>query len=352
MSDDRESKTEEPTGKRLEDARAKGQVAQSREFSHLVMISMVLVVLVMFGPPMARELGVSLRRFIELPHQMRIDGDNFHFIMVDMTGELAAVLAVPLLLLMVAAFAPSVLQNGFLMVGLKLSLDRINPLTGIGRFFSLRNAIELAKGILKIAIVSVIAAILLLPIFDYVEHWISADIALLLPSLLSLTIKLLSGVIAILVVIAGIDYAYQRYDFMKSLRMTKQEVKDEWKQLEGDPVIKAALRRIRQQRSKARMMAAVPTATVVVTNPTHFACALKYEQAMNAPVLVAKGADLLALRIIDKARENFIPVVENPPLARTLFAAVELDEEIPREHYKAVAEVIGFVMRLKKRAVH
>ncbi len=134
--------------------------------------------------------------------------------------------------------------------------------------------------------------------------------------------------------------------------MTKQEVKDEFKQMEGDPVIKQALKRIRSQRARQRMMAAVPTATVVVTNPTHYACALKYDQGMNAPVLVAKGVELVALRIIDKARENFVPVVENPPLARTLYAAVEVDEEIPREHYKAVAEVIGFVMRLKKRAVH
>ncbi|MBI3512979.1 MAG: flagellar biosynthesis protein FlhB [Proteobacteria bacterium] len=354
MSDDPESKTEEPSGKRLGDAREKGQVAQSREVAHLIMVSAMLVVILMLGPLLTRDLALMLRRFVELPHQIRIDHDDFHFLMVDMSGQLAAVLAVPLLLLLLAAFAPSLLQNGFLWStqGLTPQLSRISPFSGLKRLFSLRNVTELAKGIVKMALVGIVATVLLLPLFGYVEQYISTDVLMLLPQLLTLSVKLLSGVIAILVLVAGADYIYQRYEFMKSLRMTKQEVKDEFKQMEGDPVIKSALRRIRQQRARTRMMAAVPTATVVVTNPTHFACALKYDPGMNAPVLLAKGADLLALRIIDKAREHFIPVVENPPLARTLFASVEVDAEIPREHYKAVAEVIGFVMRMKKRAVH
>src|SRR5262249_48875766 len=148
------------------------------------------------------------------------------------------------------------------------------------------------------------------------------------------------------IALAAGDYIYQKYEYIKSLKMSKQEVKDEFKQQEGDPIIRRKVREIRVQRSRQRMMQAVPTATVVGTNPTHCACALKYEQGMDAPVLVARGLDLLALRIIEEARRTFVPVVETPPLARTLYADVELDDEIPRDHYKAVAEVIGYVMRL------
>jgi flagellar biosynthetic protein FlhB len=354
MSDDPASKTEEPTGRRLGDAREKGQVAQSREVSNLVMISAMLVVLLMVGPLLSRDLVGVLRRFVELPHQIHVDDGNFHSLIVDLTTQLAGMLLLPLVLLMIAAAAPGLLQHGWMWTTypLKPQLERISPLKGIGRLFSVRSLTELLKGLVKMAIVGIVASMLLMPVFHFVEQYITTDLALLLPSMLSLTVKLLSGVIAILIVMAAGDYLYQRYEMMKSLRMTKQELKDEFKQMEGDPVIKQQLRKIRAQRSKQRMMQAVPTATVVVTNPTHFACALKYEQPMNAPVLVAKGADILAHRIIDTARKNFIPVVENPPLARTLYATVELDDEIPQDHYKAVAEVIGYVMRMRKRAVH
>jgi flagellar biosynthetic protein FlhB len=190
----------------------------------------------------------------------------------------------------------------------------------------------------------------LIPELKQVDNYVSADVGTLLHALFLITLKLFAAVVGVLIVIAVADYLYQRYAFLKRNRMTKQEVKDEFKQMEGDPLIKGRLRQIRMEKARRRMMAAVPTATVVVTNPTHFACALKYDRTMPAPVLVAKGMDLVAERIRDIARKNFIPVVENPPLARTLFAAVEIDEEIPPEHYKAVAEVIGYVMRLRKRA--
>jgi flagellar biosynthetic protein FlhB len=354
MSDDKDSKTEEPTARRLDEARSKGQVAQSREVNNLIMLSAALIVLVMVGPLLSRDLMVVLRRFLELPHQMRLEDDNFHNLMVDMSGQLATSLALPMVLLIAAAFAPGILQHGWLWTGFNLNpkWDRINPATGVKRLFQLRNAVELLKGLLKMAVVGAVAAVLLVPAFAWIENLISADLNALLPALLSLTVKLLSGVIAVMILMAAADFMYQRYEFIKSLKMSKYEVKDEFRQMEGDPNIKAAVRRIRSTRAKQRMMAAVPTATVVVTNPTHYACALKYDQTMNAPVLVAKGVELLALRIIETARLNFVPVVENPPLARTLYGSVEVDGEIPREHYKAVAEVIGFVMRLKKRAVH
>jgi flagellar biosynthetic protein FlhB len=354
MSDDQDSKTEEPSGQRLGQARGKGQVAQSREVSHLIMISAMMVVLLMMGPLMTRDLFGVLRRFIEQPHQMHIDDGNFHAMMVEMIGQLGITLALPLIFLMAVSAAPGLLQHGWLWTThpLKPSFDRINPIRGLGRLFSSRSVIELVKGLVKLGIVGLVASSVLLPVFNIVEQYISADLALLLPSMLTLTVKLLSAVLLVLMAMAAADYVYQRWQMMKSLRMSKQELKDEHKQMEGDPAIKQRLRKIRAARSRGRMMQAVPTATVVVTNPTHFAVALKYEQGMNAPTLVAKGVELLALRIIDEARRNFIPVVENPPLARTLYASVELDDEIPHEHYKAVAEVIGYVMKLRKRAIH
>jgi flagellar biosynthesis protein FlhB len=354
MSDDPDTKTEEPSAKRLQEARSKGQVAQSREIAHTIMISAMLLVVLMIGPMMTRDLVVVLRRFLELPHAMRLEDNSFHVLMIDLAMQLGMTLALPFLLLAIAAATPGLLQNGLLFSTYNLTpqLERISPLRGIKRLFSLRNVVELLKGTVKISIVGVVAFILVSPAFKLIDNFITEDLSMLLPALLSLTVKLLSGVIVVLMALAAGDYLYQRYEFMKQMRMSKQEVKDEYKQQEGDPTIKGKVRQIRQARAKARMMQAVPTATVVVTNPTHFAVALKYDQGMNAPLLVAKGVELLALRIIEEARRNFVPVVENPPLARTLYAEVELDEEIPRDHYKAVAEVIGYVMRLKKRAVH
>jgi flagellar biosynthetic protein FlhB len=354
MSDDQDSKTEEPSAKRLGEARSKGQVVQSREVSNVIMLGAMLVVIVMVAPVMAKDLFGVLRRFVELPHQIHVDDSNFHALMIDMTSHLASILAMPFILLAIASAAPGLLQHGWMWTThpLKPSFDRVSPMRGLGRLFSKRSATELIKGLVKIAIVGMVATMILMPIFDIVEQYITTDLILLLPAMQALTVKLLTGVIMVLLALAVGDYFYQRYEMMKSLRMSKQELKDEYKQAEGDPVIKRRLRQIRQSRARSRMMQAVPTATVVVTNPTHYAVALRYEQGMNAPVLVAKGVELVAFRIIDTARKNFLPVVENPPLARTLYAAVELDDEIPREHYKAVAEVIGYVMKLRKQAIH
>jgi len=354
MSDDKDTKTEEPSAKRLGEARSKGQVTKSREVAHAIMIGAMMIVLILLAPLMARDLFNLLRRFVELPHQMHVDDGNFHAMMVDMGGHLASILALPLLFLVVASVTPGLLQHGWLWTTHPLvpSFDRINPLTGIGRLFSMRSLTELIKGLLKIAIVGLVGASILAPMFDVVEQYITADLSQLLPAMLALVMKLLVGVFVVLLALAVGDYFYQRWEMMKSLRMSKQELRDEFKQMEGDPAIKRRLRQIRNTRARTRMMQAVPTATVVVTNPTHYAVALRYEQGMNAPVLVAKGVELLALRIIDTARKNFLPVVENPPLARTLYATVEVDDEIPREHYKAVAEVIGYVMKIRKAAIH
>jgi flagellar biosynthetic protein FlhB len=177
---------------------------------------------------------------------------------------------------------------------------------------------------------------------------VSLDTAALLPFTRALVLQMLGTVVAILAVVAAADYLFQYWQWYERQKMSARELKEEFRQTEGDPAVKGKLRQLRHARMRRRIAAAVPTASVVITNPTHFAVALKYERGMNAPVCVAKGADLLARRIRDIAEKHDIPVIENPPLARALHATVEIDQEIPQEHYRAVAEVIGYVMRLRR----
>jgi flagellar biosynthetic protein FlhB len=251
---------------------------------------------------------------------------------------------------MTVGLVSSLAQTGWLVTFSKITPDlgKLSPFRGLSRIFSMPGLVEFGKSIAKLILVAVLFYVALhsriqaLPLLPTME----------LPSILSFLhqalVRLLFTVAFVDIVIAAADYMFQRHSMMKKLRMTKQEVKDENRQTEGDPMVKARLRNMRAQRARQRMMAAVPKADVVVTNPTHYACALKYDpETMNAPVLVAKGQDLVALRIREMAEQHGISIVENPPLARALYAAVEIDREIPPEQYKAVAEVISYVFRLK-----
>jgi len=220
-------------------------------------------------------------------------------------------------------------------------------LSGLKRIFGLEGASNLVKGILKIAIVGTAVWTALWPMRGQLASLLDESTADMAGDMVHLIIRIMIAALTVLAVIAVLDYSLQRYRFMQRNRMSKQEVKDEMKQTDGDPAVKARIRKVRIERSRRRMMAAVPEATVVITNPTHYAVALKYESGkMAAPVCVAKGMDALALRIRAVAEEAEVPIVENPPLARALYASVELDEAVPPEHYKAVAQVIGYVMRL------
>jgi flagellar biosynthetic protein FlhB len=205
---------------------------------------------------------------------------------------------------------------------------------------------EFAKGIVKIVVIGGVAAMLLEPYFANIEHMIGQPLPLMMDDLMTLVLRVMTGVLVVLLILAIIDVTYQRMEFMKRMRMSKQEVRDEYKQSEGDPHVKARLRQIRTERARKRMMQAIPRADVVITNPTHFAIALEYKPPkMEAPVCIAKGVDETALRIRQEAERLKITVFENPPLARVLYDTVEVDETIPPEHYKAVAEVISFVFR-------
>ena len=353
MAEDQDpsQKTEEPTSKRLSDAEQKGQVAKSTEVGHWFMILGVTIALMIFSTGIATDLRRSMLTFIEQPHAIPLDGKHLQVVMWDMLGGIGMALAPLLILLMLAGLVGNLIQHKPILSAHKLKpeLSKLSLIKGMKRLFSGNALFEFAKGILKITIIGVVAAVVVWPELDELPLTITYDIKALLPMLRELALIMMAGVLSVMTIIAMADIVYQRYKHNQSLRMTKQEVKDENKQSEGDPQVKQRLRAIRMERARQRMMSAVPEADVVVTNPTHYAVALKYDQeSMAAPKLVAKGQDLVAARIREVAEENRVPIVPNPPLARTLYATVELDQEIPVEHYKAVAEIIGYVMRLRK----
>ncbi len=345
-------KTEQPTQKRLDEARRKGQVASSREVNHWFMILGGAVWLAMFAPATLEGAVLALLRFVEQPHLIRVDAGGMREIGLDLLGRVGLLLAVPFGLFLAAAIAGGLLQHGFLLSAqaIKPKLSKLSPVAGLKRQFSLRALAEFGKGLLKLAVVGTVGTLLLIPEFERLELSVGLEMPALLRLVDGLAGRLLVAVLAVMTVVAAADFLYQKYEHIKQLRMSRQELKEEFKQTEGDPTIKQRLRQIRMERSRRRMLAAVPTADVVITNPTHFAVALKYDpERMSAPRLVAKGADHLAARIREVARENGVPLVENPPLARALHAGVELDQEIPAEHYRAVAEIISYVWKLKGR---
>ncbi len=349
---DDSEKTEEPSQKRLDDAREKGQAPSSREVNHWIMFLAAAVFLLGFAPSVASEVSAAMTVFLEQPHMIDVTAANLPRIMGDALGHVGMAMAPVAALFIVAAFAAGVVQNGFIVSAesLKPSLDKISPMAGVKRMFSMKSLAEFAKGILKLAIVGSVAAAVVMPELSAIETISGIGAADLVHRITDLASSLLIAVLSVMTVIAAADLIYQRWEHQKKLRMSRQDMKDEYKQTEGDPIIKQRLRQIRADRARRRMIAEVPKADVIITNPTHFAVALKYDQSsMGAPTVIAKGADRAALRIREVAKENGVPIMENPPLARALYASVGLDEEVPEEHYRAVAEVITYVWKLKGR---
>jgi len=246
----------------------------------------------------------------------------------------------------------NMLQTGFLVApqALKPSFNRLNPLTGVKRFFSARGLVETVKAVAKIGIISWIAWTTIRGGYQDMLATIRMDLPAILGTIGDMLFRLATRIIGFLLVLSAADFGYQRYAFEKSIRMTKQEVKMESKQQEGDPLIKSRIRARQRQIAKRRMMSDVPLADVIITNPTHFAVALKYDSAKNgAPLVVAKGADLLAAKIREMAAEHDIPIVENPPLARNLYKNVEIGREIPADLFAPVAEVLAYVYAINAR---
>jgi len=354
MADEQDDsqKTEEPTQKRLQDAREKGQVASSREINHWFMIGAATLFVTAFAPQTLVDMQRILTPFIESPDAIPTDLDHLRRIMISLFGDLLVASVLPLTVVIAAAIAGGFLQQGFLVSveHIMPSLEKISPMAGMKRLFSMKSIAEFIKGLIKLAIVGTVGTVLLWPLGDQLAAMTTLEMIQILTLTQSLSARLMIGVLSVMTLIAGLDFLYQKFEHIRKLRMSRQEMKDEFRQSEGDPMVKGRLRQIRMERARRRMMAAVPESDVVITNPTHYAVALKYVATdMSAPRLVAKGVDAVAFKIREIAEANGVAVVENPPLARGLYAAVDLDQEIPPEHYKAVAEVIGYVMRLKRK---
>jgi flagellar biosynthetic protein FlhB len=347
--DDNE-RTEDPTQKKLDDALQRGDVAKSQEVNTWFIIAGATLILLAFSGQMSGGLETSLRGLLANAHDIPVDGRG----LLQLTGRLGidvlSAIAIPFLLLALAAVGGNIIQHRLVWSAeaIKPKLSKISPLAGLGRQFSKQALANFAKGLIKLVLIGAVMTMMLWPERRRLDGLVTIDPAAILPLTRTLALSVLGTVVAILAIIAAGDYLFQYRQWYERQKMSLREMKEEFKQTEGDPMVKGRIRQMRLAKMRKRMIAQVPKASVIITNPTHFAVALQYERGMNAPVCLAKGIDAVALKIREVAGRNNVPIVENPPLARALHATVEIDQEIPVEHYKAVAEVIGYVMRLRR----
>lgn len=347
---DNTEKTEDPTQKRLDEALKRGDVVKSQEVNTWFVIAGATLVLMAFSGGMSSELTTTMRGLLANAHNISMDGPALPRLFEKIGVELIAAVAIPFLLLMLAALGGNLIQHKLVwsLEVLAPKLSKISPAAGFKRLFSAQALANFAKGLVKLVLIGSVLTALMWPERARIMALERADLEAVLPLAQSLALKLLGAVVAIMAVVAIADYLFQYRQWYEKQKMSLRELKEEFRQSEGDPVIRGKMRQMRQTRQRRRMIAAVPKAAVIITNPTHYSIALQYERGMDAPVCVAKGVDAVALKIREVAAEHSIPVVENPPLARALHATVEVDQAIPIEHYKAVAEVIGYVMRLRR----
>ena len=347
---DASDKTEDPTQKRLDEALERGDVAKSQEINTWFVIAGGTLVISTFSGSIGGGMLVPLRGLIANAWSIRTDGPGLLSLASSLEYAVIAAVGLPMLMLALAALAGNMMQHRLVWSGeaLKPKLSKISPGAGFKRIFGKQAAVNFAKGIFKLTALGAVMAAILWPERHRLEALVRFDPAALLGVTSSLSLHLMGAVVAMLAIVAVGDYLFQYRTWYERQKMSQQEIKEEFKQSEGDPHVKGRMRQLRQARMKKRMMAALPKASVIITNPTHYSVALQYERGMAAPVCVAKGADNLAFKIREIAREHNVPIVENVPLARALYATVEIDEEIPVEHYQAVAEVIGYVMGLRR----
>ena len=351
MSGSDEEKTEEPTHKRLEDARKKGQSASSKEVANFFMIFTLCLLVIMVFPGAMERLANSMAEYFTIAATFSGEPGEFEEIGKKIAYDILSTLAVPFVLFVCAAIASSLLQNGF-----NLSVEPIMPKfekislrKGFSRMFSRRSFMEFLKGLVKIIIVGIVAYYSVSADIPSIGGTQETEVQESMGIMSALCHNILISVTIAVFFIAVFDFMFQKLEFLKQMRMSKHEIKEEYKQQEGDPKIKGKLRQLRMQRARNRMMAAVPTADVIVTNPTHYAVALKYEQTnTSAPIVIAMGTDKVAERIKAMAEENDIPIVRNPTLARALYAECDLEQEIPFDHYQAVAEIISYIYKMKR----
>ena len=349
MAEDSDDKTEDPTQKRLDDALAKGDVAKSQEVNTWFIIAGATLILSTFSGSIGGGILKPLRTLIANAGQLRTDGAALLALSNTLGYAVLCAIGVPLLMLAIAAVAGNMVQHRLVWSSESLTpkFSKISPGAGLKRILGKQAVANFAKGVFKLIALAAVMMAVLWPERHRLESFLMFDPSAILDVTTSLTLQLMGAVVAMLTAVAIADYFFQYRQWFERQKMSLQEIKDEFKQSEGDPHIKAKIRQLRQQRMKKRMMAAVPNASVIITNPTHYSIALSYDRGMSAPICVAKGVDNVAFKIREVAKKHDIPIVENVTLARALYATVDIDEEIPVEHYHAVAEIIGYVMGLK-----
>jgi flagellar biosynthetic protein FlhB len=346
-------KTEKATPKKRNEAREKGQVPKSQDVVAAFILLSAFLVLGVYGVTLHNRLLQMMTSILQNDLSMAVTTENVRTLFLNLTMQGLWLLAPVFLTAIVIAFAGNYFQVGFLFTlePLKIKLSKINPLEGAKRMFSLRTVVDFLKSVMKMAIVGMIIYLTLWGERDKLMQLARVPVQSAYAYIASIVFSLGVKIGVTLVIIGVLDYMYQRFDYEKSLKMSKQDIKDEFKNTEGNPLIKSKIREKQRRMALQRMMQEVPKADVVITNPTHFAVALKYEAGqMEAPTVIAKGTDYIALKIREVAKANNIITMENKPLARALYSQVEIGQTIPADLFQAVAEVLAYVYKIKGRA--
>ncbi|WP_028611022.1 flagellar biosynthesis protein FlhB [Paenibacillus harenae] len=348
-----QEKTEKATPKKQEEARKKGQIARSADLPGSLIMLFTFLGLIMMGGYFKEHITMLFRNLFEDWLLMNLTAENALSLFNDITLELLLILMPVFAIAVIVGLAGNVIQFGFLLTGepLKMKLSKINPINGFKQIFSARTLVEFLKSVLKLLIIGILVYMTITKEWERLLVLASMPLQQIFSFTAGLTVKLGIEIGAVLAVLAFADYFYQRYEHNKSLRMSKQDIKDEYKKTEGDPIVKGRIKERQRRMALQRMMQEVPKADVIITNPTHFAIALKYDASqMEAPKIIAKGMDHVALRIREIAKENGVITMENKPLARALYERAEIGDVIPPDLFQAVAEVLAYVYKLKGRA--
>ncbi len=349
---DKADKTEQPTPRKLEEARKKGDVPKSQEISGWFVLGAGLFVIAAASGPAARSTAEWLRLFFEQPDALLADPSAMPRLLGAVGWRIVGSLGLIFAVLIAAAIAGHLVQAKPVVAFEKLQpkLSKISPVEGFKRVFGAQAWVNFFKGIAKLTLVSVACFMALWPRRDELLLLPDLDLAVMPEIAREASVALMIAALAAYALVALLDYSWQRHSFLERMKMSRRELKEEMKNTEGDPHVRAKLRQVRMERGRRRMLAAVPDATVVITNPTHYAVALRYERGETpAPVCVAKGVDEVAARIREIAKDARVPLMEDPPLARALHANAEIDQPIPEEHYQAVAKIIGQIMALSQQ---
>jgi flagellar biosynthetic protein FlhB len=355
LEEDKEQRTEEPTEKRREETFKKGRTVHSKEVSSTFVLMAALTMLYFTGDNIRRTLVELFRHTFAGSGSYDVTVSTIRPLLIYHLGMMATMLAPIMVTIMAAGIIGSMVQNGGFVLSLtpmKPNFGKLNPLKGFSRFFSRQSAVELLKSVFKISAVGYLCYRVIRGEWTQIPGLSGMSPEQIVWFITWVGLKLMFYVLLLMMALSIVDFAFQKYLFEEGLRMTKQEVKDERKETEGDPLVKQRIRTAQLQLARTRMMAEVPKAEVVITNPTHLAVALAYDRTeMDAPKLVAKGAGHIAERIKKIAAENDIPVIEDKPLARILFKSIEIGQVIPDELYRAIAEILAYVYRLKGKSL-